>query len=325
MHKKSKDKKIADRIKCILGLDKGYGYAEIAELLMIDEATIWRWHQQFEQGGMEQLLKDEYKGSDSYLSQLRQDELDTYLERNTCLSAKEVSHYVKENYGVAYTVKGMTSLLHRLGFVYKKPKHLPGKANRAAQIKFIKQYKELKKRKKALDKIYFMDGTHPMHNSQLAYGWIKKGKDKFVKANTGRERININGAYNIEEHTVVVREDESINAQSTVNLLEEMLVQQPKGILYVILDNARYYHSKIVQEFLSVNKRIQFIYLPPYSPNLNLIERLWKFMKKKTTYDKYYEEFSVFSQKIFEFFDNIKMYRPELISLMTENFQLFPV
>src|ERR1700691_2450925 len=199
MHRKSKEKQFADRIKCILGLDKGYSHEEIAELLMIDESTIWRWHQQFQQGGMEQLLKNDYQGSDSYLSPCQQDELDAYLESNICLSAKEVCHYVEENYGVAYTVKGMTSLLHRLSFVYKKPKHLPGKANREAQTQFIKQYKELKRRKKAADKIYFMDGTHPMHNSQLAYGWIKKGKDKFVKANTGRERININGAYNIEE------------------------------------------------------------------------------------------------------------------------------
>ena len=65
--------------------------------------------------------------------------------------------------------------------------------------------------------------------------------------------------------------------------------------------------------------------MPPYSPNLNLIERLWKFMKKKITYDQYYEKFSVFREEIMEFFENIKEYRLELESLMTEKFQLFPV
>jgi transposase len=324
LHRKCKDKHFADRIKSILALDRGHSFEEIAEWLMIDDTSVRRWYEQFNAVGIEELMKDDYRGSEPYLKKKQQDKLVAYLERNICLSAKEVCHYVKKQYGVEYTTKGITHLLHRLGFVYKKPKHLPSKADREAQEEFIKHYEELKENKKSKDKIYFMDGTHPMHNSQLAYGWIKKGKEKFVKANTGRERININGAYNIEEHKVIVREDESINAQSTVALLKQMLVQQPTGKLYIILDNARYYHSQIVHEFLSKNKRIQFIYLPPYSPNLNIIERLWKFMKKKTTYDKYYEKFSVFRKKVLEFFENIKNYREELESLMTENFQLFP-
>jgi len=324
LHKRSKEKRYADRIKSILALDKGHSFEEIAEWLMIDDTSVRRWHEQYNAMGIEELMRDDYQGSAPYLKKKQQDKLVAYLERNICLSAKEVCHYVKEQYAVEYTVKGITHLLHRMGFVYKKPKHLPSKADREAQEEFIGQYEELKKMKRAKDKIYFMDGTHPMHNSQLAYGWIKKGEEKFVKANTGRERLNINGAYNMEEHRVIVREDESINAQSTVALLEQMLVQQPTGKLYIILDNARYYHSQIVHDFLSKNKRIQFIYLPPYSPNLNIIERLWKFMKKKITYDKYYEKFSVFRQKILEFFENIKIYSQELESLMTENFHLFP-
>ncbi|MBM3435739.1 MAG: hypothetical protein FJY07_05925 [Bacteroidetes bacterium] len=90
-----------------------------------------------------------------------------------------------------------------------------------------------------------MDGVHPLHNSQPAYGWIRKGTDMVLQSNTGRERLNLNGAYNIEDHTAVVIESESINAQSTVVLLEEMMRKQPKGLLYIILDNARYYRSEI--------------------------------------------------------------------------------
>ena len=101
-----------------------------------------------------------------------------------------------------------------------------------------------------------------------------------------------------------------------------MLIEQPLGILYVILDNAKYYRSQIVTDFLEKHQRIQFVFLPPYSPNLNIIERLWKFFKKKTTYNKYYEKFSVFKEKCLNFFDNIDNYKIELLSLMTENFQL---
>jgi transposase len=324
LHKQCKEKRIADRIKSILWLDDGGSYEEIAIRLMIDDATIRRWYEQFERGGINELMIDSFTGGQFKLSDDEQNQLNTHLEQRVYLNSKEVCEYVKEQYGIEYTSKGMTNLLHRMGFTYKKPKHLPGKSDRQAQETFIAQYEELKTKKNAEDKIYFMDGTHPMHNSQLSYGWIKKGKEQFIKANTGRKRININGAYDIENHTVIIREDESINAQSTVALLEQMLREQPFGILYIILDNARYYRSQYVQEFLDKNHRLQFIFLPAYSPNLNIIERLWKFVKKKVTYNKYYETFLEFREKILETFGNLENYKNELETLMTENFQLFP-
>jgi transposase len=324
LHRKSKEGQLRDRIKCILALDKGYSYSEVADILMIDESTIWRWKEAFEKGGMEQLLKNDYKGSEPYLSIEQQKELEAHLEKNIFLSAKEVCHYVEKQYGIKYTSKGMTCLLKRLGFVYKKPKHLPSKADRTAQEQFIQEYEELKATKNAEDRIYFMDSCHPMHNSLLGYGWIKKGEEKFVKANTGRERMNINGAYNIEEHKVIVREDESINAQSTLSLIEKIMEQQATGMIYLIADNAKYYRSKTVRGFLEKHPRVKIIFLPPYSPNLNLIERLWKMIKKKVAYNKYYEKFSVFRETIMETFKNIRDCQQEMQSLMKEKFQLFP-
>lgn len=326
LHKqyKSSGKADPDRIKAILMLSNGYDYEQISMALLIDDDTARRWHKQYKAIGLSGLLQEHYAGGEPRLTIATQQNLSEYLENNICLTAKEVCNYVEQEYGVVYTFKGMTSLLHRMDFTYKKPKHLPSKANRAAQENFIKEYESLKKNKNPEDQIYFVDGTHPLHNSQLGYGWFKKGKDKFIKANTGRQRVNINGAYNIATHHAIVREDASINAQSTIALVEQMMKEHPAGMLYLILDNATYYHAQLIKDFLLKNERIKFVYLPPYSPNLNLIERLWKFFKKKITYCKYYEKFSVFRQKIWEFFENIKNYRGELEKLMTENFQLFP-
>ncbi len=314
--------KRADRIKSILLLNKGFSYEEIAEFLLIDDGTVRRWHKIFETEGMKTLLEDNYTGGISKLTSAEKIELTAHLEENIYLTAKEICAYVHANYGVKYTSKGMTSLLHQMGFSYKKPKHIPGKANKKAQGEFIEKYNEFKETKSAEDHIYFMDGVHPLHNSQPAYGWIKKGKEQVLKTNTGRMRVNLNGAYNIEEHKAIIREDESINSQSTIALLEQMLKEQPLGILYIILDNAKYYRSQLVKEFLGKNQRIQFVFLPPYSPNLNLIERLWKFFKKNITYNEYYEKFAVFKEKCLNFFDNIEKYKSELKSLMTENFHL---
>jgi transposase len=322
MHKRSDRKRVIDKIKAILMLDSGYTYELIAEVLLVDDSTIRRWYARYEEGGIEGLLADFYIGGGSYLTEKQKNALIDHLESNVYLTAKEICDYVLKRFKVDYTAKGMTNLLHTLGFRYKKPKHIPGKASIEAQLEFIDAYEKLKKKKKQDDRIYFMDGVHPLHNSQPAYGWIRKGVDMVLQSNTGRQRLNLNGAYNIEDHTAVVIESDSINAQSTVVLLEEMMRKQPLGLLYIILDNARYYRSEIVQNFVKKNKRIRLVFLPPYSPNLNVIERLWKFFKKNITYNTYYEKFAVFREYCLRFFKNLGKYRAELETLMTDKFQL---
>jgi transposase len=311
-----------DRIKAILMLNSGYSYEHIAEVLLVDDSTIRRWHVRFKEDGINSLLSDNYIGGTSKLTDHQQQELVEHLDNTMYLTAKEICAYVLKKYQVNYTVKGMVTLLHKLGFRYKKPKHVPGKADIEAQLEFIESYEKLKKKKKKNDRIYFMDGVHPLHNSQPAYGWIRKGTDMVLKSNTGRERLNLNGAYNMEDHTAVIQESESINAQSTVSLLEKMMQNQPLGKIYVILDNARYYRSEMVTTFVKKNKRLKLVFLPPYSPNLNVIERLWKLFKKKVTYNTYYEKFAVFREHCLRFFKDLDKFKAELESLMTDNFQL---
>jgi transposase len=186
----------------------------------------------------------------------------------------------------------------------------------------FESYKELKSTKGANDPVYFMDGSHPQHNSVAAFGWIKKGKVKELKSNTGRQRLNINGAFNIDELSAIVGYDDSINAQSTISLLKKVESKHPAAeSIYTICDNARYYRSRKVKEYLE-NSKIKLIFLPPYSPNLNLIERLWKFILKIVLYNKYYETFVKFKNACKSFFRRMKRYKGELSSLMTENFQI---
>ena len=174
--------------------------------------------------------------------------------------------------------------------------------NITAQLEFIEQYTKLKVDKSSQDRIYFADAVHPLHNSQPAYGWIKKGSEMIIQSNTGRERINLNGAYCIEDHRLVIKEANTINSQSTIELFKEMLKRQPLGFIYIILDNARYYRSKDVKEFLQFHPRLRLMFLPAYSPNLNIIERLWKFFKKNITYNAYYEDFDTFHYYCLDFF-----------------------
>jgi transposase len=320
VHRRLGDKTVADKIKTILLLDKGMSYAEISVVLLLDDSTLRRYYDLYIERGIKGLLQYNYVGGLSYLSGEELQNLDAHLEDNLYQTSKEVAHHIKSEYKVAYSVEGVRDLLGRLGFVFKKTKHLPGKGDVALQKEFVEQYNEIKAGKGREDEIYFADAVHPLHNSIVSGGWIKKGKEKAIKANTGRNRMNINGACNAATGEVITHDDVCINAQSTIVLLSLLLQHQPKGKVIVIADNARYYRCKLVTEYIQANSRLQLIFLPPYSPNLNIIERLWKFYKKKVLYNKYYETFDEFKKQTQDFFDNIADYSMELKSLLRDKF-----
>lgn len=321
-HRRTRDQREADRIKAVILLASGWRAEDVAEALLVDPNTVRTHFKRYRGGGLEELLKVEYRGSDVQLSETQLDRLDLHLQEHLYLSAKDIAAWVQTEFGVTYTPSGMTALLHRLGFVYKKPKLVPGKADPQAQRAFLAKYAELKKNKGPNDVIVFMDAVHPQHNPVLGYGWIKRGKDHEVRSNSGRKRLNINGAIDLERMEPVVRYDDTINADSTIALFDQLLLAYAyAACIHVICDNARYYRSKAVQAYLE-NSRIKLVFLPPYAPNLNPIERLWKLFKKTTLYNRYYESFGDFRSACEGFFDNSHLYRDQMRSLLTENFAI---
>lgn len=322
-HRGCKDKRLADRIKSVVLLGTGWTVSEIAEALLLDEDTVRTYSQKYQQGGLDALLMMRHKGSVPKLDSKQLESLDEHLQEHTYTRVKDIVAHVEQTYGIPYTLQGMTDLLKRLDYVYKKPKKLPGKhPDVETQLEFVDRYNELKQAKGKEDPVYFMDGVHPQHNSVAAHGWIKRGTTKTLESNTGRQRLNINGAVNIDRLHVVTEFDERVNAQSTIALLKKLIRKHHKAkTIYVICDNARYYRSRLVREFIAGTK-IVLIFLPPYCPNLNLIERLWKYFRKEVLYNEYYEKFSDFKVACQNFFDSIKEHRKDLSTLLTEKFQI---
>lgn len=322
LHRRERAKRISDRIKTVLFLDNGWSYDRIATALLLDIDTIKRYYQTYLDGGKEALLKLNYAGKPCELSANQQDQLSAHVKISAPKSSSEVVSFIKEHFMVDYTTSAVVALLHRLGFAYKKPKLVPGKANADQQELFLEELGKLEAELKPADQIIYMDGVHPQHNSKPAYGWFEKGVDTPLKANSGRQRVNINGALNVDDLSVTINVGTSVNAQSTIELFQKLELQYPDAQrIVVICDNARYYRSALVSKYLQ-NSRIEIKFLPPYSPNLNLIERLWRFMNQKIRNNKYYEKFSEFKEATVSFFDRILLYKEELKSLLTKNFHI---
>ena len=324
LHRTTKDRKKADRIKTVLFLNRWFSLKETAELLLLDEETIKTIQDRFINEWIEEFLKDGYVNYAWKLNDEQKEKVRVFVRNNTILDSIIVIEFIKNNFDILYTRSWVASLLHSLKFVYKKTKLVPSKSKIISQILHIYKYTVLKILKQDNEIFYFIDGVHPLHNAISSYGWIEKGQEKQIKANTGRERVNINWAYCLDTQDVICVFSESVNAQSTIELYKKMEEKHPEmQTIYVVGDNARYYANKEVQEYLK-NSRIIEIPLPPYSPNLNPIERLWLFMKKNILYSTYYEHFFQFKEAISMFFnENFYLHRDKLKNFITDNFRAF--
>src|SRR6266536_825964 len=154
-------------------------------------------------------------------------------------------------------------------------------------------------------KVYFMEAVHLLHNAVPGHGWIKPGQTVELKTNSGRNRLNVLGTYSPDDHTLIsIEGTESCDAEFVCRLLRKLRKANPGKRLLVVLDNARYQRARSVRA-LAQRLRIRLLFLPPYSPNLNLIERFWKFLRKQVLRNTYYATFAEFRAAIQRLLTNI--------------------
>ena len=317
-HRFEKNARVRDRIKAVLAHDEGYTYADIAKILLLDDETIRR---HIEDYFSKHKLAPENGGSQSYLDEEQTEKLKIHLEEKVYLYVKDICFYVKKTFNKIYSISGMTKWLRGHGFRYKKPHGVPAKADAQKQAELMASYEALKMNKSADEAIYFGDCTHPQHQTRLAFGWIKKGMSKAMKMTACQKRVNNVGAINIETHQVVSQEVDWVTGESLKGFVETLIKANPHAkTIHWFVDNAGPHKNKVFIDWLSHTK-VKIHYLPAYSPNLNPIERLWKVMHERVTYNQYYEKFAHFKDAIMEFFRNIKRHKKILRARITDNFQ----
>ena len=164
---------------------------------------------------------------------------------------------------------------------------------------------------------------HFVHNVHPGTVYARKGERPCVACNSGRRRYSVLGAYSsLTGEYVGIAVTGSVNAQTVLAFIDALEAAFAEAeCITVYVDNARYFHARLVKAYLR-GRRVCFIFLPAYSPNLNLIERLWKLCKKKVL-SVYYAHFETFTQAVDAFFAHLDRYRDELDTLMTDHFEIF--
>jgi transposase len=316
-----KDRHSLDRIRCVLLKDKGWSSEKIAEALFIHQTTADGYIRDFAESGK---LFPAHKGSLSKLSDLQAIELQRHVEESCYMTAKEIVEHIRKTYEITYSTRGMTNWLHKNGFVHKKPKKVPYKADPQAQQTFLDTYQQIEKQAALKNApVLFVDSVHPSQETNVTYGWIKKGTDKLIPSHGGRKRMNICGAINLATMDLISKEYETINKENFQFFLEKIRAFYPgKGDIHLILDQAGYHIAHCVKQY-ALENNIKLHYLPAHSPNLNAIERLWKVMKETVVYNKFYGTFSLFRDAIEKFLTvTYAGMKNSLVSRLTDNFHI---
>ncbi len=321
-HKKSCGKRESDRIKAILLRDEEWSTPMIAQALRIHETSVVR---SIDDYLTSEKLTINSGGSNGYLTAEQTNELIKHLCDVTYLHGHQIAAYIKEKYAVIYQISGLNKWLHQHGFSYKKPKGVPHKFDEEKQAEFIAFYEQMKSTLEPDERLLFMDAVHPTQATKITAGWIRKGDDKAVKTTGSRTRINIVGAIELGhlDNAVVKEYAKTVNGEAIVDFLKSVRKSYlESGTIKLVLDGAGYHRSdRVKDEAKKLN--IDLVYLPPYSPNLNPIERLWKVMNKHARNGEYFATTKEFRRRIDEFFTTTL---PEIASTLdswiNDNFQI---
>jgi transposase len=326
--RRAQDRRIYQRLSAVLWSADGRSREEIARLLEVSPRQVGQWLRIFRNKGLEPLCTLHYKGDPGRLRPAQIAQLKQQIARGGFHNAEQVRTWIQETFGVTYSSTGVKDLLRRIGASYHKVSGFFWKANVKKQRQFVRKYRRHKREMGPKTRRSFVDACHPVWGVDLLYScWLLVGQRFYVGVGNGRKRLNILGAYSADDQDYVdlrlTKED--ITGEQFIKLLEKLRAKHPETEKFIVhLDNARYYSKPVVKEWLAAHREFHLVFLPAYSPNLNLIERLWKFLRKEAL-NRWHKTFEEMQAAVAEVLDHLDRYREELATLMTERFSIVEV
>jgi len=320
LHANTRDSRMCDRIKAVLLRSEGWSTPMIAQALRLHETSIIRHINDYLE---KEKLKPKNGGSNGYLSTRQTEEVICHLMVHTYQYSYEIVEHIWKTYQIRFSISGLNKWLHQHGFSYKKPKGVPHKFVPVKQAEFIEKYETLKMQV-VEEPILFIGAMHPTQATKVSSGWIKTGHDKSIKTTGSRTRLNIVGAIDLNDiSSAIVTRYEQVDRFAMQDFFEKVRKQSPVNKnIHLILDGAGYHRANDLKD-KAKELNIELHYLPPYSPNLNPIERLWKVMNEHVRDNQYFSSAKEFREQIDDFFNHtLPKIGDDLKSRINDNFQV---
>ncbi len=318
------DAMVQKRIQAVyLKIITGLSNELIGVLADLNRDSVGYWTNRYRQGGFESLCKVGYGANKSKLENYADSILESFTKQPP-MSINEAKWRIETMTGIDRSPSQVRAFMKRHGLRYIKTGHIPAKADAGKQQIWMKTILEpaIEEAQNGKCHLLFMDAAHFILEPFICALWCVARL--FIKASSGRNRINVLGAVDaITKQVITLNNTTFINAETIIAFLKQLREVYVDLPLKIVLDNARYQHCKLVEN-AARELGITLLFLPSYSPNLNIIERLWKFTKKKILYAKYYETPTLFHNAITGFFQTINQeYNDDLKNLLTLKFQFF--
>ena len=324
------DGHVRRRMLVVWLLHCGITRQKAAKITHVSRATVQRYVAAYRDGGLDSLRRWGVRGPVTDLSSHVEAICDS-LTKSPVRTVAEASERIEQLTGIKRGPTQVRAFLKKwLGFRWRCTRAIPcpPKKELSEHIQDQKQFLDTKLQPR-LDEavagkrhVFFVDAAHCMFGTFLCCLW--SAVRIFVKAASGRQRFNVLGAWNaVTRELVAITNTTVVNTETMCELLRAIAARGLSGPITLVLDNARYQRNKIV-EGLAQGLGIELLFLPSYSPNLNLIERLWRFVKRKAAYGRYHPKFADFQAAVQETLDGIATTHAEAMkSLMTLEFQKF--
>ena len=324
------DPRVQRKMEVLWLKSHGLNHDDIAAYADVSRRTVQRYLDEYSEGGLSRLRRGRWHQPRSALAE-HQDSLEEYFLKHPVRSAQQAQAVIERQTGIR---RGLSQVRHflkdRLGLRWRKTGAIPVPPKKTVeehardQATFLREELEprLKQARRGRRQVYFVDAAHFVFAPFLGFLWC--AARLFVRAASGRKRYNVLGALDAVTHRLIrVTNYDYINAESVCALLRAVAGSAVGLPITLVLDNARYQKCALVQA-VAASLGIELLYLPSYSPNLNLIERLWRFVRKESLDSVYYEDCGHFTAAIDRCLDDLPtVYKGEMETLLTHKFQMF--
>jgi len=302
----------------------GLSHQDIVRIARVSGDSVTRYLKAYAKGGLAALCTSRLHCPVSALLP-HLETIKTHFQAQPPHTVAQASHDIEMFTGIKLSLSACREFMRkRLGMKCRKMGVIPSKADPDKQKAFLNDSLEplLEEEKQGKRRVFFVDAAHFVMGAFLGMLWCFERL--FLKSSSGRKRYNVLGAYSVKgTELITVTNDAYINSNTLVDLLTTIKCLHPDTTITLVMDNARYQRcDKVMGKAKELGIELHF--LPPYSPNLNLIERLWKFTKKQCLYNRYYETFQQFKAAIDDCLDKVKStFSEQVKTLLNPKFQLF--
>ena len=318
--------RLARRANALVLLDKGMSCQSVAEVLLLDGDTIRSWYQLYQQDGIEGLASFGHEGGSCRLTVEQQDRLKAWIAETLPRTTRAVGAWIARECGIEYqTRSGLIALLHRIGMEHRKPTAISRKLDPAKQAAFIKGYEALMNQLSADEAVVFVDAAHPTHAVRPVGCWAPKELPVAVEQSSGRDRLNIHGAIDLETGQTIMKDVLTVDALSTDHAVDGDRGDVSGHAVDPRLSGQCQIPSRETGPGVAGEAGMpdQAAFHPGLLPASQSDRTLWGLMHRHTTHNKCYGSFKDFSIAMLNFLrDDVPRNWRTYCDEVTDNFRV---